>query len=112
MVSAARSADLEVMFELTAVSDAGGSRTVYSDYHPHYAVRSDYQTSARHEFLDSESATSGQPARALVWLLTPEVYPSCMWVGRILGVFEGSRIVGRATVVRILNPDLASKEAP
>jgi hypothetical protein len=106
-----RAADIEVVLELTPLSGGGVCRTVFSNYSPQYAVLDDYQTSARHQFLDGKAASTGRPARALVWLLTPEVYPSCLWVGRGLNVLEGSRIVGRATVVRILNPVLASREA-
>jgi len=112
MASAARSADLEVVFELTAASPSGGSRTVYSGYRPQYAISDSYHTSAHHEFPDNDAVTTGQPARALVWLLTPEVYPSSMSVGRLIEVFEGSWVVGRATVVRILNPVLASPNSP
>jgi len=112
MESDTRPADLQVLFELIEVSHAGQPRTVYSDYRPQYAIRDDYHTSARHVFPDNGAVTTGQRAKALVWLLTPEVYPACMWVGRIVEVFEGSRAVGRATVVRVLNPVLVSLDLP
>jgi hypothetical protein len=47
---------------------------------------------------------------ANVWLLTPEVYPKCLWPGRSLAVFEGSKKVGALVVREVQNPVLAGEE--
>ncbi len=95
-----------VQFELTVASADGTRRTVRSGYFPHYRVRSDYLTSVLHQFIDAEEVSTGETARANVWFLTPEAYPGCLWVGRVLEVAESTNIVGSATIVTIMNGTL------
>jgi hypothetical protein len=46
----------------------------------------------------------GEAARALVWLITPDVYPGCLWIGREIDVMEGeSRVIGKLTIEKIMN---------
>ena len=112
MNGVAHSADLTVDFEFVGVTASGEQRTVRSGISPLYAVRDGYLTSARHEFLAGDSVSTGSTIRALVWLSSPEAYPSSLWVGRIVAVFEGYRRIGNATVVRILNPILDRETTP
>lgn len=103
-----RKPDAEVMFELTAHAWNGGTRRVHSGYRPHYNIRPDYLTSVTHRFVDAEWVATGQSAKAEVWFLTPEVYPHTLWVGRLFEAAEGSRQIGKATVLRVLNPLMLS----
>lgn len=101
-----RPPDLDVLFQLTADSAAGGPKVVLSGYRPHYQIMDDYQTSAYHEFVGVERVVTGERAVAQVWLLTPEAYPHTVWPGRLITVSEGSRVVGVAEVLKVNNPVL------
>ena len=39
-----------------------------------------------------------------ITFITPEAYPHCLWPGKVLPIMEGSRVVGQATVITVLNP--------
>ena len=43
-------------------------------------------------------------ARGTITFLIPEQYPGTMWVGRTIDICEGERVVGTATVEKVLNP--------
>jgi hypothetical protein len=96
--------DAHVMFELTSQLMSGGAKSVLSGYRPHYKIRPDYLTSVRHRFLDDAGVTTGERKPAEVWFLTPEAYPHSLWEGQILEVAEGARVVGTATIMKVLNP--------
>jgi hypothetical protein len=98
--------DLLVNFALTALRNDGLSKRVMSGYRPIYKVRSDYWSSAHHEFVDGNGVETGGNCQAEVWLLTPQAYPQAFWVGRRVEVAEGTRIVGLVEVLQILNPTL------
>ncbi|QWF17347.1 hypothetical protein [Lysobacter capsici] len=107
-----RPADARVGFELLASQRGGRTGAVVSGYSPAYAVRADYWTSVRHEFIDADTVEPGARAQALVWFLTPEVYPGSVWPGRVFEVAEGQRRVATATVVEVFNAVLARDPAP
>jgi hypothetical protein len=100
-----RQPDIEVMFELTSLRVEGDQKVVLSGYRPIYEIHADYWTSAHHEFIGVEQVVTGEHALAKVWLLSPEAYPHSLWIGRTLRVAEGSRIIGVAEVLSIINPD-------
>ncbi|TXI90593.1 MAG: hypothetical protein E6Q34_08670 [Burkholderiaceae bacterium] len=105
-----RSADAEVLLHLVATEMGGKNRPVKSGYRPVYAIREDYWTSTNHDFLDVVEFAPGQIGRAHVWFLSPEVYPKSLWVGREMSVAEGNRVVGKAVVVKVLNPLLVAEK--
>ncbi len=37
-------------------------------------------------------------------MVTPEAYPHTLWIGRVLDVAEGSRVIGQSEIMRVLNP--------
>ncbi|KRB07611.1 hypothetical protein [Lysobacter sp. Root690] len=106
-----RPADARVLFELLAAEHGGRTSAVLSGYSPAYAVRVDYWTSVRHEFIDTDSVEPGARAQAWVWFLTPEAYPGLVWPGRVFDVAEGERRVASATVVEVFNAVLARDPA-
>ena len=105
-----RPADAEVLFELKAHTLEGQIKNVTAGYRPLYDVCSEFWTSSNHEFLDLSTVHTGQSSRANVWFLSPEHYPHSLWVGRVLNVAEGSRIVGAATVLKVFNPLLLKSQ--
>ncbi|MFQ6311739.1 hypothetical protein [Lysobacter capsici] len=100
-----------MLFELLAPEQGGRTNAVISGYSPAYAVRADYWTSVRHEFIDADTVEPGARAQALVWFVTPEVYPGVAWPGRVFEVAEGERRVATATVVEVFNAVLARDSA-
>ena len=43
-------------------------------------------------------------AKGTITFLSPEAYPHSLWIGKIINIQEGDRIVGYATIVKIFNP--------
>jgi hypothetical protein len=99
-----RPPDLHVNFSLTARRSDGSLKEVVSGYRPIYKVRADYWSTAHHEFVDATGVCTGQQRKAEVWLLSPEAYPHTFRIDRHVDVAEGSRVVGVAVVLQILNP--------
>jgi hypothetical protein len=54
--------------------------------------------------VDATGVCTGQQCEAEVWLLSPGAYPHTFWLGRRVEVAEGSRVVGVADVLKIVNP--------
>ena len=83
---------------------SGGRRTpALSNYRPTHRLHENYLSSGMHEYLDVEAVHPGETARVAVWLIAPEVYPGCLWVGREIDVCEGERKVGSVRVDRLFN---------
>jgi hypothetical protein len=66
-----RSPDLMVKFALTEHASESALKQVRPGYRPLYDVRPDYWSSAYHEFVDTDSVTTGEQSFAEVWLLSP-----------------------------------------
>lgn len=97
-----RTPDVEVAFRFNGTRKTG----VRDGYRPAHRVREDYLTSGLHRYFDVEEVAPDGTARGNITFLTPEQYPQTMWVGRVIDICEGERVVGTATVERILNPIL------
>jgi hypothetical protein len=69
-------------------------------------VTDDLLTSGYHEYFDREEVAPGESATASIWFLAPERHPCTMWVGKVIPVHEGSRVVGQALVTKVFNPVL------
>lgn len=95
-------ADVEVTFRFN-----GTRRTPAADgYRPAHRIREDYLTTGVHHYFGvTEVAPDGQ-ARGTITFITQEAYPGCLWVGKILDICEGERVVGTATVEKVFNPIL------
>lgn len=95
-----RAPDLEGEFHLF-----GGAANVrkFSGYRPQHEVHKNYQTSGNHVYIGREFIDPGETVQVQVELITPEVYPHCLWVGRELMVLEGAKHVGTLRVTNVLN---------
>lgn len=102
----ARGPDVEAEVTFLAADEGGRSTPAQSGYRPQHAVRDDYFTTGVQEYLDVEQAAPGATVRANITFLTPEAYPGCLWEGKVINVQEGSRVVGRARILKIFNPAL------
>lgn len=96
--------DLEGDFYLFSTEQSGRETPVLSNYRPIHKLYDNYLSSGQHEYPDVPSVARGGTAKVRVWLVTPEVYPGCLWIGREIDVMEGpQRVVGKLTVTQILN---------
>ena len=97
-----RTPDVEVTFRFN-----GTRRTPAGDgYRPAHRVREDYLTTGVHHYFDVPKVAPDGEARGTITFITPEAYPGSLWVGKLIPIQEGERLVGTATVEKILNPIL------
>lgn len=92
--------DVEVRFRFNGTR----KRPVADGYRPAHRVREDYLTTGVHHYFDESEVAPDGEARGTITFITPEAYPHCLWVGKQLPIQEGERVVGTATVEKILNP--------
>lgn len=85
----------------------GTQRTPVADgYRPAHRIREDYLTTGVHHYFDVSQVAPDGEARGTITFISPEAYPNTLWVGKVLDIQEGERIVGTATVEKVLNPIL------
>lgn len=97
-----RAPDAEVTFRFN-----GTRRIPVADgYRPAHRIRKDYLTTGVHHYFDVTEVAPDGEARGTITFITPEVYPNTLWVGKTIDICEGARIVGTATVEKVLNPIL------
>ena len=94
--------DVEVLFEFN-----GTRRTPAADgYRPHHLVTENYLTTGVHHYYDTQTVSLNGTAKGTITFLSPEAYPNCLWIGKKINIQEGERIVGYATILKVLNPIL------
>lgn len=98
-----RSPDVEAEITLLATEQGGRQSPALSGYRPAHKVRDDYLTTGIHAYFDCDQIRPGQTVLGSITFITPEAYPHCLWVGREIDIQEGSRVVGRARITKILN---------
>lgn len=85
----------------------GTRRTPVADgYRPAHRIREDYLTTGVHHYFDVSQVAPDGETRGTITFISPEAYPNTLWVGKVLDIQEGERIVGTATVEKVLNPIL------
>lgn len=102
-------ADVEVIFTFLETKDGGKHNKVFNGYRPAHRVKDDYLTTGVHHYYNKE-VTSGESVHGTISFITPEAYPHCLWVGKIINIQEGSKIVGYAEIVQVFNTLLLKKE--
>jgi len=103
-------ADVEAEVTLLATERGGRRSPAATGHRPQHRVLPDYQTSGEHCYIGRTQLQPGETALATIKFLSPEAYPHCLWVGRVLEVAEGDRVVGSARITRIFNPLLDKVE--
>src|SRR5262245_46089609 len=104
-----RTPDVEA--EITLLAEGGRQTAARSGYRPAHKVRDDYLTTGVHDYIGCDEVLPGQTDRGIITSVTPEIYPHCLWVGRVIDIQEGSRVVGRARITRIMNALLETNAA-
>ena len=97
--------DVEVKFEFNMTRKTPAK----SGYRPHHLVKEDYFTTGVHKFFNVDQVAPGETVYGTITFITPESYPHCLYKGKTLQISEGERIVGYATIIKVLNPLLDSE---
>jgi len=96
--------DALVSLYMLTENEGGRNKPVFSGYRPQYKVLPNYQTSTCHFFLNEDDYYfPGRAEKAFIKFITPDAYPHCFKRNIEIDVCEGSRIVGRATILEIYN---------
>lgn len=103
-----RAPDIRVLFEFN-----GTRRTPAADgYRPLHPVMDGCLTTGAHHYEGVHEVPPDGTAKGTITFISPESYPHCLRVGQVLPVQEGRRVVGRATILAILNPLLDADASP
>ena len=99
--------DLEVELFLFETSAGGRDQPLWQGCRvPHdFGHQGGFNTGV-YEFADAPPQP-GETAKALLWLLAPEVNAGRLRDGFVYQIWDG-RFIGRGTILRILNPILES----
>ena len=97
-----RAPDAEVTFRFNGTRRG----SVADGYRPAHRIREDYLTTGVHHYFNTETVAPDGAARGTITFITPDAYPHTLWVGKTIDICEGERVVGTATVEKVLNPIL------
>lgn len=90
--------DVEVIFHFT------DKDKLFEGYRPAHKIKDDYLTTGLHHYDDINGDTSS--VKGAIAFLSPELYPDCLRKGKKIEMYDGSRYIGYAEVVKILDPVL------
>jgi len=98
-------ADIEVVFQFN-----GNRRFPTQDgYRPAHLILPGYLTTGVHHYFDVDYAIPNESIRGTITFIQPDDYPETMYIGKTIPIQEGERLVGYATVTKVLNPVLQAK---
>ena len=106
-----RDADAEALVTFLPTSEGGRRGPARSGYRPNHLVLPDYLTTGVHDYVGRSWVLPGDSVRARITFIAPEHYPYCLWPGRLVHVQEGGRLVGRAEILRVFNPELLGESS-
>jgi elongation factor Tu len=102
--------DVEADITLFPTTEGGRQSPALNGYRPAHKVLDDYFTTGIHHYIGCDKVLPGDTVRGTITFITPEAYPHCLWIGREIDIYEGSRRIGRARITQIFNAFL-EKEA-
>lgn len=94
--------DVEVEFRFNGTK----INPVASGYRPDHLIKEGYLTCGVHKYFKEDIVMPNETVLGTITFITPEVYPHCLWIGKIINIQEGARIVGTARIINIYNPIL------
>lgn len=95
--------DVEAMFYF--IGDR--KNNIYEGYRPAHMIQEGYLTTGVHSYFDIENNADG--IKGMITFISPEDYPNCLWIGKKIEMYEGSKMVGYATITQIFNSILEKK---
>ena len=100
--------DLEAEIYFFATDKGGKKRPVASGYRPnHNFGLPEGLNGGMHEYPAKDWVYPGETVSALIWLLIPERQERRLHEGFTFMVQEGSHIIGKGIIVKVINPKLA-----
>ncbi len=103
--------DIEAEIYFLSKDEGGRREPCASGYRPNHNFGVEGMLNdAVHRYLDKEWVTPGEAVMAHLWFAKPEYQSGRLHEGFEFTVQEGSRIVGRGRITRVLNEALASAE--
>lgn len=104
--------DFDCIATVTLLSTAEGGRQTpaLSGYRPNHLVADEMLTSATHEYLDGDAIRPGASGQARITFIAPQAYPGCLWIGRVIRVQEGGKLIGYAKILDIRNKILERRD--
>jgi elongation factor Tu len=94
-------ADVEVLFEFIGQR----KEKLFEGYRPAHLVKKDYLTTGVHSYYDFDENSYDEIVGTITFI-SPEEYPACMWIGKKIEMYEGTSLIGHATIRKIFNPIL------
>ena len=95
--------DVKVIFRFN-----GTRKTPVGDgYRPDHHVKENYLTCGVHHYDSTGLIMPDSSVIGTITFIAPEHYPHCLWIGKIINIHEGARVVGTAEITEILNPILS-----
>lgn len=92
--------DIEVVFHFIKEKE----KKIFEGYRPAHMVQEGYLTTGVHSYYDMDN--SADEIKGVITFISPEDYPNCLWVGKRIEMYEGSKVVGYAIITQIFNPIL------
>lgn len=93
-------ADIEAVFEFVGLRKG----KIFEGYRPAHLIKEGCLTTGVHNYYNLDN--SNNRIVGTITFISPEEYPNCLWNGKRIAMFEGSKLVGYATVTKIFNPVL------
>ena len=91
--------DIEVIFEFL------NDKNYFNGYRPSHLISESYLTTGVHNYY--EEKCNGKTIGTITFI-SPEDYPNSIWIGKKITMYEGKKIIGYATVVKVFNKILLS----
>lgn len=95
-------ADVEVVFQFNNQRRFPAQ----NGYRPAHKIAPNCLTTGVHHYFDVDFAWPNEQVRGTITFIQPDEYPNTMYVGKTIPIQEGDRVVGYATVTKVLNPVL------
>ena len=91
--------------------EQGGRKTAaFTGYFPLVKFSfSKYMNGGKQNFINKEIVNPGENVKAEITLISADPFKNCLKVGFKFDVMEGSRIVGKGTIIEILNQELLAE---
>ena len=105
--------DIQAEVRFSTTLEGGRNGPVCTNYRPCHDMGIDGMLNdGKHEFVDREWVALGDTVVSRIRFLVPEYQAGRLYEGMPFTIQEGSKIVGRGRVIRILNPALNLSETP
>lgn len=101
-------ADVKALVSLLPIEKGGRKNGASDGYRPQHLVADNILISGVHTYLNNGYVLPGTSSLALIKFIAPENHPNCLWIGKVINLQEGSRIIGYAEIEHIFNPLLVA----